>query len=148
MRRKLLYILIVLLSLSIITLWWPVNDSQCNSEAFFKSKTRKFQVQATKVVVQPWRGEHQVYGIFIVPNEYKQTPFFILTVKGAGSECSRPSGYKQNFDDVFAETGTHLLRNYIRTRIALRLILQGLYFQLNDKQNWTLTFPKPEESGG
>ncbi|MFN6568802.1 hypothetical protein [Dendronalium sp. ChiSLP03b] len=144
MRRKIIYVLILLLSLSVITLWWPVNDSECDSEAFLKSKTKKFQVQATKVVVQPWLGEHQVYGVFMVPDEYKQTPFFVLTVKGAISECSRPFGYRQNFDDIFAEAGTHLVRNYIRTRIALRLILQGFYFQLNDKQSWTLTFPQPK----
>ncbi|MBH8573862.1 hypothetical protein I8752_12685 [Nostocaceae cyanobacterium CENA369] len=142
MRRKIMYVLILLLSLSIITFWWPVNDSECNSEAFLKSKIKKFQVQAAKVVVQPWRGEHQVYGIFMVPDEYKQTPFLVLTVKGFGSECSRPFGYRRNFDDIFAEPGTHLVRDYIRTRIALRLILQGLYFHLNEKQNWTLTFPQ------
>ncbi|AFZ24337.1 hypothetical protein Cylst_2098 [Cylindrospermum stagnale PCC 7417] len=142
MRRLNTYTLILLLSLLIITLWWPVNDSDCNSEAFLKSKTPKFQVQATKVVVQPWLGEHQVYGIFMVPDEYKQTPFFVLSVKGFGSDCSRPYGYRQNFDDIFAEPGTHLVRDYIRTRSALQLIFQGLYFHLNDKHNWTLTFPQ------
>ncbi|AUB40077.1 hypothetical protein COO91_06077 [Nostoc flagelliforme CCNUN1] len=38
------------------------------------------------------------------------------------------------------------MRNFIRTRTALRLILQGLYFQINDKNNWTLTFPELEAS--
>ncbi|MBW4563616.1 MAG: hypothetical protein KME32_21225 [Mojavia pulchra JT2-VF2] len=145
MRRQLTYILIVLLSLSIVVLWWPVNDSDCNSEAFLASKIRKYQVQATKVVVQPWRGEHQVYGIFMVPNEFKETPFFVLTVKGAGSDCSKPFGYSQNYDDIFTEPGTHLVRDYMRTRTALRLILQGLYGQINDKQNWTLTYPQPQD---
>ncbi|BAY13190.1 hypothetical protein [Calothrix sp. NIES-2098] len=144
MRRKLIYILLLLLSLGIVTLLWPVNDSDCNSEAFLASKTKKFQVQATKVVVQPWRGEHHVYGIFMVPNEYKQSPLFVLTVKGFGSECSKPFGYSQYYDDISAKPGTHLVRDYIRTRTALRLILQGLYWQLNDKQNWTLTYPQPQ----
>jgi hypothetical protein len=142
MRHRFTYIFILLLSLIIITLWWPINDSDCNSEAFLASKTQKFQVQATKVVVQPWHGKHQVYGIFRVPNEYKQTPFFVLTVQGASNHCSKPFGYSQNFDDISAEPGTHLVRDFVRTRTALRLILQGLYFHLNDKQNWTLTFPQ------
>ncbi|MEH2133417.1 MAG: hypothetical protein V7K86_22875 [Nostoc sp.] len=146
MRRRLRYILILLLSLSIITLWWPVNDSDCNFEAFLASKTPKFQVQATKVVVHPWRGRHHVYGIFMIPDQYKQAPFFVVTVQGAGSYCSKQSGYKKNFDDIFAEPGTYLVRKFIRTRAALRLILQGLYFQVNDKQNWTLTFPEPKVS--
>jgi hypothetical protein len=141
MRRRLTYILILLLSLSMITLWWPVNDSQCDSAAFLASKTQKFQVQATKVLVKPWRGEHHVYGIFMVPDKYKQAPFFVLTVKGVGSDCSKPFGYSQNVDDIFAQPGTHLVKDFIRTRTALRLILQGLYFQINNKHNWTLTFP-------
>lgn len=140
MRRKLIFVLVVLLSLIIITVWWPINSSRCYSAAFLSSKTQKIQVQASKVVVEPWRGEHHVYGIFMVPDEYKETPLFVFTVKGYGSKCSRPFGYSQNYDDIFAEPGTHLVRHYLRTRIALRLILKGLYFQLNDPQNWTLTY--------
>ncbi|OUL25238.1 hypothetical protein BV378_16925 [Nostoc sp. RF31YmG] len=145
MRRQLFHTLVFLCSLIIVILLWPINDSDCNSAAFLASKTKKFQVQATKVVVQPWRGEHHVYGIFMVPNEYKQSPLFVLTVKGFGSECSKPFGYSQNYDDISAEPGTHLVRDYMRTRTALRLILQGLYWQLNDKQNWTLTYPQPKD---
>ncbi|WP_392534873.1 hypothetical protein [Nostoc sp. C117] len=144
MRLRLIYIFIFLLSLSIITLWWPVNDSDCNLEAFIASKTPKFQVQATKVVVQPWRGRHHVYGIFMIPNEYKQSPFFVVTVKGTRSYCSKQFGHRKNFDDIFAEPGTFLVRKFMRTRTALQLILQGLYFQVNDKQNWTLIFPEPK----
>lgn len=142
MRRQFPYILISILSLSIITLWWPVNDSECNFKAFLASKTTKSQVEATKVIVQPWRGRHHVYGIFMIPDEYKQSPFFVVTVQGAGSYCSKQYGHKKKFDDISAEPGTYLVRKFIRTRIALRLILQGLYFQINDKQNWTLTFPE------
>jgi hypothetical protein len=150
MRRLLNYALIALLSLLIIILWWPVNDSDCNSEAILASKTNKFQVQASKVVVQPWFGEHHVYGIFMVPDEYKRSPFFVLSVKGANNECSRPFGYSQYYDGIYAEPGTHLVRDYMRTRTALRLILQGFYFHLNNTQNWTLTFaqPKANQVGG
>ncbi|MBD2196518.1 MULTISPECIES: hypothetical protein [Calothrix] len=142
MHRQLIYVLVFIVSLSTVTLLWPVNDSQCNSEAFLASNIQKFQVQATKVVVQPWLGEHNVYGIFMVPDKYKQAPFFVLTVKGFGHECSKPFGYGQKYDDISAHPGTHLVRDYIRTRTAMRLMLQGLYWQINDKQNWTLTYPE------
>jgi hypothetical protein len=107
-------------------------------------KTPKFTVSATKVVVQPWLGEHHVYGIFMVPDQYKQTPFFILSVKDVANKCSRPFGNNQYYDGVFAEPGTHLIRNYIRTRTAIQSISKGLYFQLNDPKNWTLIFPEVE----
>lgn len=144
MYYRFIYIFIFLLSLSIVTLWWPVNDSNCNYEAFLASKTTKFQVQATKVVVQPWRGKHKSYGIFMIPNEYKQAPFFVLTVKGAGNYCSKQFGYRKKIDDIVAQPGTYLVRKFIRTRTSVRLILQGLYFQINDKNNWTLIFPQPK----
>jgi len=142
MLPRLIYIFIFLLSLSTIALWWPVNDSVCNSEAFLASNTTKFQVQASKVVVKPWLGKHKSYGIFMIPDEYKKAPLFVLTVKGAGNYCSKPFGYRKQIDNIVAQPGTFLLRKFIRTRTSVRLILQGLYFQINDKNNWTLTFPR------
>ncbi|MBW4449454.1 MAG: hypothetical protein KME38_22080 [Spirirestis rafaelensis WJT71-NPBG6] len=141
MRRFVTYIIIFLVSLSLIIAWMPLKDTTCNAEPFLTSKTPKFQVHATKVVVEPWFGEHHVYAIFMVPDKYKEAPFFILTVKHVGSFCEKPFGNSQYYDDVLAEPGTHLIRDYIRTRLALRLIFQGLYFQLNDKYNWSLTYP-------
>ncbi|ARV59618.1 hypothetical protein BZZ01_14140 [Nostocales cyanobacterium HT-58-2] len=136
------FLLLLLLScLTILCLWFPVDDSNCNAEAIFKSTSQKYEVSAIKVVVQPWRGEHHVYGIFIVPDKYKEPPFFVLTVKGAGSYCEKPFGTLQDIDGISAEPGTHLIRDYIRTRTALRLIFQGLYNQLKDPQNWKLTYP-------
>ncbi|WP_323374585.1 hypothetical protein [Nostoc commune] len=44
-------------------------------------------------------------------------------------------------DNIFAEPETYLLRKFIRTRTSLRLILQGLYFQLNDKHELDVDFP-------
>ncbi|MGI8503271.1 MAG: hypothetical protein ACR2LR_19385 [Hassallia sp.] len=119
----------------------PLGETNCNAEPFLASKTQKFQVHATEVVVKPWLGEHHVYGIFMVPDKYEEAPFFILTVKHLGSFCEKPFGNSQFYDDILAEPGTHLIRDYIRTRLALRLIIQGLYFQLNDKYNWSLTYP-------
>ncbi|MBD0264407.1 MAG: hypothetical protein ICV85_18200 [Tolypothrix sp. T3-bin4] len=142
MHRFVIYIAIFILSLSFITLWMPLKDTTCNAaEPFLTSKTPKFQVHASKVIVEPWLGEHHVYAIFMVPDKYKEAPFFILTVKDVGSFCKKPFGNSEYYDDVLAEPGTHLIRDYIRTRLALRLIFQGLYFKLNDKYNWSLTYP-------
>lgn len=139
------YIFLLLLflgSLTLFYLWSPVNDSDCNAQAIFKSTSGKYEVSATKVIVKPWRGEHHVYGIFTVPDKYKESPFFVLTVKGTGSYCEKPFGTLQNVDGIAAKPGTHLIRDYIRTRTALRLILKGMYNQLKDPQNWTLTYPR------
>ncbi|WP_407884609.1 hypothetical protein [Scytonema sp. NUACC26] len=118
-----------------------MNDGTCDARDFLASKTEKFTVYATKVVVQPWRGEHNVYGIFIVPDEYERSPFFVQTVLGVGNYCEKPFGSYQKVDGISAPPGMHLIKDYIRTRTALRLILSGKYNQIDDKQNWTLTFP-------
>lgn len=145
MRWKHTYVAILLvLSLNIFIIfdsWLSVNDVDCDARDFLTSQTPKLQIHATKVVVEPWLGEHHVYGIFIVPDRYKETPFFILTVKGVGSACEKPFGTLENIDGIFAMPGTHIIRDYIRTRTAIRLIVKGLYNQLNDKYNWTLTYP-------
>lgn len=142
-RRWITYILIIVFTVLVINIKWPTpNDSNCTATSFLAKNTPKFTVSATKVVVQPWLGEHNVYGIFTVPDEYKQAPFFILSVKNLDPRCSRPFGRKKYIDGVFAEPGTHLLRYYIRTRTAIQSILQGAYFDLNNPQNWTLTFPE------
>jgi hypothetical protein len=124
-----------------ITIWGNVNDYDCSSADFILPKTKRFQVSATKVIVEPWLSKHHVYGIFKIPDKYKETPFFILTIPGNHQYCSRPFGYDENYDDVFAEPGTHLIRYYIRSRTGIKLIFQGLYFQLNNPNNWILSFP-------
>lgn len=135
-------LLVLLLNIFIIFYsWLSVNDADCDAQDFLASEAQKFTVHATKVVVQPWLGEHHIYGIFIVPDEYKQTPFFVLTVKGVGSACEKPFGTLENIDGIFAMPGTHIIRDYIRTRTAIRLMLKGSYNQINDKYNWTLTYP-------
>jgi hypothetical protein len=138
---QLLITLLIFLTLSVAYLFMPLHDIDCEAEPFMSSSSPKFQVQATKVVVQPWLGEHQVYAIFTVPNQYKQTPFFILTVKGAGDFCEKPFGNSQYINGISARPDTHLIKDYIRTRLALKLIFQGLYNQIKDKSSWTLTYP-------
>jgi hypothetical protein len=140
-RRYTLYALIFLFSLLMMIIWWPVDDSTCNLVMLLKLKQQNFQVQAKQVIIKPWLLEHHVYGIFQVPDEYKDSQFFMLSIPGDRKYCYRPFGYNENYDNVFAEPGTHLIRIYIKTRITVKMIFQGLYFKLNNPENWTLTFP-------
>ncbi len=135
-------ILFVIFSIITVTfLWLPLNDSDCDATAFLASKTAKTSIQATKVVVKPWLGEHHVYGIFMVPEKYRRSPIFVLNVKDAISNCEEPFGELQAIDGISAQPGTYLIRDFIRTRLTLRLILQGKYNQINDPSHWTLIYP-------
>jgi hypothetical protein len=147
MRRPVIYILILLLSCLLIVLWWPMNNgSNCSSLAVLKSKKPKYQVQASQVIVKPWLGQHHVYGIFMLPERYKESPSFVLSVKDVGEFCYRPFGYSQSYDNVVAEPGTYLIRYYILTRMAMKKIFQGGYGELKQPQNWTLTVQEPTKN--
>ncbi|QNP28685.1 hypothetical protein [Cylindrospermopsis curvispora] len=140
MRRLIIYGLIFILSCLVI-IWWPVNDSNCSFITLAKLKKDNFQVTATKVSVRPWLGQHHIYGIFQVPDSYKESQFFMLSIPGGRQYCARPFGYSENYDDVFAQPGNILIRYYVPTRIGTKMIFQGLFFELNNPQNWSLTFP-------
>lgn len=140
-KYALVLALFLILGITAIFLWLPVNDADCDATDFLASNSGKYQLQATKVVVKPWLGEHHIYGIFMVPDEYRVTPFFVLNVKGAITNCEKPFGDLETIDGVIAKPGTHLIRDFIRTRVALRAIIRGKYNQINDQSNWSLIFP-------
>ena len=56
------------------TVAWLVNKpptADCSAEAPADHKVH--EIRAAKVVVQPWLGEHRVYGIFMVPTDTSTT---------------------------------------------------------------------------
>src|SRR2546427_4109304 len=56
------------------TVAWLLNKpatGDCGGEA--PTNHKGHEIRATKGVVQPWLGEHHVYGIFMGPNPYKQS---------------------------------------------------------------------------
>ncbi|MBW4623465.1 MAG: hypothetical protein KME17_29420 [Cyanosarcina radialis HA8281-LM2] len=152
MRRRITFILglIVLTAVTIlsIAIWWPIDDSRCDADAFLASNMEKYQVQAIKVVAKPWLGAHKIYAIFMVDDRYRKPPFFVLSVKDAGNYCEVPYGYQQTIDGISAAPGTHLIQDWIRTRTAIQLIVTGKYDRLKDKHNWLLTYPKDLQEAG
>jgi hypothetical protein len=75
MRCTIIYGLIFLFSLLVVIILWPVNDSNCSLVNLLTLKKQNSQIQATQVVVKPWQGEHHVYGILRVTDEYKEPSF-------------------------------------------------------------------------
>src|SRR2546426_6045838 len=56
------------------TVAWLLNKpatGDCGGEA--PTNHKGHEIRATKGVVQPWLGEHHVYGLFIVPHPYKHS---------------------------------------------------------------------------
>ena len=120
----------------------------CAGEAAADHKVQ--EINATKVVVQPWLGPHEVYGIFMVPNRYRNNQKYVgtLTVRGLDHHFPVGSSGQEYVGDVSAEPGHYLLRKYVPTRVALWFLVNGLFGDLRHHCNWTLVFLErsPERS--
>jgi hypothetical protein len=107
------------------------------------STTEKNYTHPIELVVQPWRGQHQVYGTFLIPYGYRNDGFFTITLPGQETHC----GQLINIGDVsIPERDTrpqnHIIRGYLNTRTALWLFVQGKGGELKQPNNWKLGYFK------
>lgn len=96
------------------------------------------QFYPMKLVVEPWRGEHNVYAIFALPEEYLYTSRQAqMLVKGTGTQwdvtIANPALYNLTTPD-----GYFLVIGFFRTRVALWRFVTGSFDQLQDPCNWVL----------
>lgn len=117
-----------------------LSKSGCDPESFLATHRPLSQIHPVKVVVEPWKGEHHVYGVFLVPDTFRDKPPILVTIKTVGSYCG--TGYTPNksIDGILAPDGFFMMKQMIRTRSVLWSILQGNFPKLADPQNWVLTF--------
>ena len=122
----------------------PGIASKCPEEALVTYNSSEYQLHPQKVIIKPWQGRHQVYGIFVLPEEYRASNFFTVSIEGASSYCGgQPvtvAGKK--FQGVYAQPGERILVGYFRTRTASWLIAQGRIEQLKQPNNWVLSVQK------
>src|SRR5437899_11869429 len=83
----------------------------CHAEQKVDSKAH--EIQAMKVVVQPWKGPHQVYGIFIVPIRYKDDRLYSTRVRVQGFERGLTSPEPEYMDTVAAKLGYSLKQTHV-----------------------------------
>jgi hypothetical protein len=115
-------------------------NPQCRDPSFLRTGGNIFSVSPIAIVAQPWLGRHQVYGIFLLPDEHQLNYPILLTVKGAGQYRKEADMVKVNVDQNYPVSGHYVLRVHLRTRAALAMILRGLLGQLQDPGNWILSY--------
>lgn len=145
--RKFTYILflsslICILGFSYVSKKSPV--IACNQWGF-SSKAEKYYTHPEKIVVEPWRGQHHVYGIFQIPSGYLNDKLLKVKIPGSSTYCGilAYGGTVAN-DGVYAKPGHYLMKGLLNTRIALKLILQGKKEELQQSENWKLGYTKIE----
>lgn len=122
----------------------PSIASKCPEYALVTRDSSSYQLHPHKVIVKPWRGRHQVYAIFVLPEEYQASNFFMVSIEGASTYCGgKPVAVAGNiFQGVYAKPGERILVGYFRTRTASWVIAQGKIEQLKRSRNWVLSVQK------
>lgn len=115
-------------------------ESLCDLEVFLSSNRSTARIHATKVIVSPWHGQHQVYGLFMLPDAVQPGQPVVLAVKDVGVYCDIVVNSGKSIDGIDAKPHHYLMKDYIRTRTALWLIAQGKLEQLKHPSSWTLTY--------
>ena len=123
---------------------WFLNrrpDTDCLPEA--SPPQRGTQAHAIKTVVQPWRGPHHVYGLFIVPSHSVEIRRYAVTisVEGALYYCMWvEKSLRQTTRVISVEDGGYVVRAPVPTRVALWFLINGLIGDLRRPENWALVF--------
>ena len=142
-HRRILGVSILLMLGTPIVMAWLVNRSPmtvCGLEGPGSSGEHKFR--AVQVVVRPWQGKHNVYGIFMIPERYNHDRLYATTLKiqGFTARFSAGSAEGKARDNIVVEHGHYLKRAYVPTRTALWFLLTGRFGDLRAPCHWWLVF--------
>jgi hypothetical protein len=107
------------------------------------SKSNSLRFHPIKVVAEPWRGEHNVYAIFAIPLQYRDTGYRSkLLVKGSNTPWDVTPANEHLYGLTTPE-GYFLMIGFFRTRLALLYLASGRFGDLKEPCNWTLhLFPR------
>jgi len=96
--------------------------------------------RAIKTVVQPWRGMHHVYGLFIIPDRFAATKRYAVTISVDGVLYYCMWVEKSLKRRMSPEHGEYLVQEYVPTRVALWFLINGLLGDLRRSENWAIVF--------
>lgn len=156
MRKQVFYILFVLSLVGVLGFSYISDISdiserspivKCRPWGFISAKAGKYYSAPEKIVVQPWRGRHQVYGIFMIPEGYKSDRFVTLKVPGEKTYCgSLVDVGDRSIGEISPKPGYYLLKGYFNTRVAIKLIVEGKGNELKQPNNWRLGYAKEKQT--
>ncbi|MBD2327258.1 hypothetical protein [Alkalinema sp. FACHB-956] len=118
-------------------------ESACDAEALLTSRQPLVEIHPETIIMKPWQGKHQVYGIFMLPKAVQSREPAILKVKHIGVYCDvvNRSGFKR--EGVIAKRNHFLMVDHIHTRTAFWFLLLGKADLIQNPDNWTLIYVHP-----
>jgi len=102
------------------------------------SKSNSLRFHSIKIVAKPWRGEHNVYALFAIPLQYKDSGYrYKLLVKGSNTAWGVTPANERLYG-LTAPEGHFLVIGFFRTRLALLYLASGRFGDLKDPCSWTV----------
>lgn len=120
----------------------PSTLSWCPDGILTSSDYSTEKIRASKIIVEPWEGRHNVYGIFVLPAGYQAKRFFAVSVDGPNPYCGIITILDQPAYGVGIQPGERIAIGHLRTRTALWLLTQGKQEALKQPSNWVLRAEK------
>jgi hypothetical protein len=114
------------------------NQSSCPEAVLANFRKGKTYGTPYKVVVKPWKGQHNVYAVFMLPNEEKPRKNLVVSLPGSGTYCGQTERVGTHFEGIEAQPGHYLVKASLKTRTSTVLIARGFLKQLKDPRNWNL----------
>ncbi|PSB20138.1 hypothetical protein C7B65_08785 [Phormidesmis priestleyi ULC007] len=122
------------------TLSWCPESAIASSDHSTDHSTEK--IHASKIIVEPWEGRHNVYGIFVLPSGYQANHFFAVSVDESNLYCGGVKMLDQPAYGVSIQPGERIAIGHLRTRTALWLLTKGKQEELEQPSNWVLRAEK------
>ncbi|MBD2387738.1 hypothetical protein [Cylindrospermum sp. FACHB-282] len=144
-KRPLIYILFTLSLVGILGgsyVWEQLPTFPCGKWGFVVSKSKKYYITPEKIVIEPWRGRHQVYGIFMIPDGYIRDHLVTIEIPEKPTYCGILLFPSNTYGGIYAKPGHYLMKGYLQTRTTLELIFEGKINQLKQPSNWKLGYIK------
>jgi hypothetical protein len=108
--------------------------TDCRSEVPVNEKEHWFR--AAQTMVEPWRGPHHVYGVFVIPDQYKFDHLYTAKLTIHGTPTTFLAGSPEDGDRT--EPGYYIKRVYLSTRTALWFLLTTRFGDLKTSCHWWL----------
>lgn len=148
-KSKITYVFFTL-TLLIVLSWTTIakvpNAFTCQQSNVIRGTAERHYTHPDKIVIEPWRGEHHVYAIFMIPGNYVNDKLYTVTIKGVGSFCGEFAfGGTTVAEGVYAKPGHYLMKALFLTRATVWLIAEGKEDELKQPDNWTVGYEKVEK---
>ncbi|MEW6497198.1 MAG: hypothetical protein AB1589_32545 [Cyanobacteriota bacterium] len=144
-KRQLVYTILVLALVGIPNLVLSLEQQpefNCPVGDLLPLEPETYKTHPIKLRVKPWRGQHNVYAIFMIPKDYKHGRLGVLDIKDVAKYDELVISQGKWHDGIQAKPGYYLVKIFVKTRVALKWTAKGDFISLRQPCNWTLTYSK------